>query len=123
MTKTETFPVTKSQFEKTVQRWMDYAFKNSTSLDCGFCEASGRARKKDKLCGCSHCALNPYYCGGSCDLTVWDRWAMASNEFDRTQAALEMLEGLYDYGVKAGFIDPCADCALGIDGVCIPAEE
>jgi hypothetical protein len=30
-----------------------------------------------------------------------------------------LLEGLYDYGVKHGFIDPCGDCALGQECVCV----
>jgi hypothetical protein len=115
-------PVTKEQFENTVDRWIKLMLglpcvnNEGNYIYCGFCDAMNA----DKTQSCNYCALIPKYCGG--EKSAYNRWEIAEMKNQHKiakQAALELLEGLYDYGVKHGFIDPCGDCALGQECVCV----
>jgi hypothetical protein len=117
------FNVTKEEYEKTVQRWIELATERTTLLGCGFCDARTRQVETDVpyqpntlFTGCEHCELYPEHCG-TLNTTVYntfDKFVLSRGETKR-QAALEMLEALYNYGVKHGYIvyedgDECPHC-------------
>jgi len=115
-------PVTKEQFEQSVERWIGRLYnKPSGGLICGFCEAQAiESAIKEDYISCSCCGLYPKICGHV--NSVYEHWVYGNHYNDdhkKQQACLELLEGLYDYGVKHGFIDPCGDCALGQECVCV----
>ena len=118
------FPVSKEQFEQTVQRWIDYYLRGNTEVDCGFCDARYEALVAGKPYGCENCALHASKHCGLEDGNTFEKWFMSDTHKDRRPFELEMLEGLYDYGVAHGYIDPAVDnlASSGIVELCVAVE-
>ena len=106
-------PLSKEQFEQSVSRWIHEATGEDEYYRCGFCDAIDTANEslpETEMYDCRNCALNPKYCGFDIGIeSAYVRWDRAETVEVQRQAALELLEGLYDYGVAHGYIDPAVD--------------
>jgi hypothetical protein len=94
-------PVTEEQFFDSVDSWIWELTGEGSHYSCGFCKAKDEANRKSRVnLGCSECLAfelcfpsgSPYY-----------KSRFPDSEEDYKQAVMEVLEGLYEIGVKLGF--------------------
>jgi hypothetical protein len=95
-------PITEEQFFDSVDSWIWELTGEGSHYRCGFCKAKDEANKGGLVhyTGCSKCLAfelcfpsgSPYY-----------KSRFSDSEEDYKQAVMEVLEGLYEIGVKLGF--------------------
>jgi len=97
-------PITKDDFLKTVSKWISLAIGEEPDEVCGFCIAKRRTMEYIPCKG--HCLV--YHLCGKVD-SPYARYESSHLDEERHQAALELLEGLYEIGLKLGYVKDVED--------------
>lgn len=98
----EKIPITEEQFFDSVDSWIWRLTYEGGVYGCGFCKAKNEADRKAsvRIFGCGRCLAYELCQGGD---SPYDRYLGCDSQESCEQAILEILEGLYEIGVKLGF--------------------